>query len=82
MAYPPIPDQLGAAMRVQLTRRLSERIDDVDLSKRRVGDCFDVSDRDAAMLIAEGWASPASPERASQSDGQHTRRLVVKGRRR
>ena len=42
-------------MRIRLTRRLSERIDDVDLSERRVGDCFELSDHDGAMLIAEGW---------------------------
>ena len=67
-------------MRVRLTRRLSEFIDDVDLSKRRVGDCFELSDHDAAMLIAEGWASPALAERAPRGDGHKTRRLVAKDR--
>jgi hypothetical protein len=43
-------------MRVRLTRRLAECVDGIDLSRRRVGDVFDVSQRDAAILIAEGWA--------------------------
>jgi hypothetical protein len=42
-------------MRVRLTRRLAERINDVDLSRRRVGDLFNLSPRDAEKLIAEGW---------------------------
>jgi hypothetical protein len=49
-------------MRVRLTRRLAERIDDVDLSDRRVGDLIDMSAHDAELLIAEGWATPANPE--------------------
>jgi hypothetical protein len=48
-------------MRVRLTRRLAERIDDIDLSRHRVGDLIDLSPRDAAMLIAEGWAVPSAP---------------------
>jgi hypothetical protein len=46
-------------MRVRLTRRLAERIDDVDLSHDKVGDFIDLSRHDAEMLIAEGWAIPA-----------------------
>jgi hypothetical protein len=45
---------------------LAECVDGIDLSRRRVGDVFDVSRRDAAILIAEGWAvlprSHAAPE--------------------
>ena len=36
-------------MRVRLTRRLAERVNGVDLSRRRVGDVMDLSRRDAAM---------------------------------
>jgi hypothetical protein len=48
-------------MRVRLTRRLAERIDDIDLSRHRVGDLIDLSPREAAMLIAEGWAILSAP---------------------
>ncbi len=44
-------------MQVRLTRKLSEAIDGIDLSRRAVGDLLDLSQHDAEMLIAEGWAS-------------------------
>lgn len=44
-------------MRVRLNRKYANRIDDVDLSGRRVGEILDLPERDAVLLIAEGWAS-------------------------
>lgn len=53
-------------MRVHLTRKYAERIDEVDLSNYRVGDILDLSKRDARLLIAEGWAVPVEePRRAT-----------------
>jgi hypothetical protein len=49
-------------MRVRLTRRLAECINGVDLSRCRVGDLIDLSQPDAEMLIAEGWATPVASE--------------------
>jgi hypothetical protein len=46
-------------MRVHLTRKLAESIDGVDLSTHREGDTFDLAERDAQLLIAEQWATPA-----------------------
>ena len=46
-------------MRVQLTRKFSESIDGVNLSRHHVGDVIDVPRHDAELLIAEGWALPA-----------------------
>jgi hypothetical protein len=44
-------------MRVRLTRKYAECIDGVDLSGRQVGEIMDIPNRDAALLVAEGWAS-------------------------
>lgn len=43
-------------MRVCLRRKLSARIDGVDLANNDVGDVIDLPDRKARLLIAEGWA--------------------------
>ena len=43
-------------MRVRLTVKLAEMVNGVDLSRHREGDILDLSDRDAAMMIAGGWA--------------------------
>jgi hypothetical protein len=43
-------------MRIRLTRKFAERIDGVDLSRRRVGDVIDLTVHEARTLIAEGWA--------------------------
>lgn len=48
-------------MRVRLTRRLADQIDGVDLGTHQVGDALEVSQHDAELLIAEGWAV-AAPE--------------------
>lgn len=42
-------------LRVRLTRKLAERLNGVDLSKWRVGECLDLSPRDAHVLVREGW---------------------------
>jgi len=61
-------------VRVRLTRKLSERIDGVDLSGAREGDTLELSPRDALILIAEGWASPVYEiRRRSVRDRAHDR---------
>src|SRR5262245_24424311 len=47
---------LPLGMWVRLTRKLAELLEGVDLSNRRVGDAFEVPDRQGRLLIAEGWA--------------------------
>jgi hypothetical protein len=42
--------------RVRLIRKLADFLNGVDLSKVRVGDVFDLTARDARMLIVEGCA--------------------------
>ena len=44
-------------MRIQLTRKLAECLNGIDLSRYTVGDVLTVPRREAELLIAEGWAS-------------------------
>ena len=43
-------------VRVRLTKKLAEKIDDVDLRGHAPGDVFDLKPSEARLLIAEGWA--------------------------
>ena len=43
-------------LRVRITRKLADHLNGLDLSRVRVGDVLELSERDAAMLIREGWA--------------------------
>lgn len=47
-------------MRVRLLRKLATFLNGLDLSHVNVGDVFDLPERDAAMLIREGWAEPVT----------------------
>lgn len=51
-------------MKIRLTRKLAECINGIDLSHREVGDVFDVAERSAELLIAEGWAKRAESRRS------------------
>jgi hypothetical protein len=42
-------------MRIRLTRKLSQLLDEVEISRRRVGDVIDLPRHDAELLLAEGW---------------------------
>ena len=48
---------------VVLTRKLADAIDDIALAGHRVGDRLVLAKRQAALLIAEGWARPVSARR-------------------
>jgi hypothetical protein len=43
-------------MRVRLVRKFAETIDGVDLRGHQVDEVFDVSPKDARLLMAEEWA--------------------------
>ncbi len=47
-----------ALVSVRLTHKFAEWIDGVDLSQVEVGDRLQLPSREAALLIAEGWAVP------------------------
>src|SRR5262245_15375915 len=67
----------SSIMRVRLTRKLADVIDGIDLRGHDVDEVFDVSPRDARLLMAEEWAIaerrsadlPHSNERRSHSHG-------------
>jgi hypothetical protein len=46
-------------MQIRLTRKLAHCLDGVDLTPYGVNDEFDLSRREARLLIAEGWAVPS-----------------------
>jgi hypothetical protein len=43
-------------MKVILTQKLADKLDGIDLARFRVGDVVDVSQSEAGLLVAEGWA--------------------------
>jgi hypothetical protein len=45
-------------MRIQLVRKLADHLDGIDVSRYHEGDVFELSRREAELLIAEGWAVP------------------------
>jgi hypothetical protein len=55
-------------MRVRLTRKLAERIDGVDLSRHKIGDCLDLPESEGQLLLAEQWAFL---ERRAVDRGKH-----------
>ena len=66
-------------MKVRLTKKYAERLDDIDLSGRHVGDLLDLPMPDARLLVAEEWAMPERRERTqptgyrrrAEDDGTH-----------
>lgn len=64
-------------MRVRLVKKLAEQIDGIDLTSHRVGDFLLVSQRAAALLIAEGWAEPAERRIARTLPGLIERRATA-----
>jgi hypothetical protein len=46
-------------MKIRLTRKFADLINGIDLSKANTGETLDLSQRDAEMLLAEGWAEYA-----------------------
>jgi hypothetical protein len=55
-------------MKIQLTRKLADSIDGVDLSDMKVGKVINVARHDAQLLIAEGWGRPADSVGERQSN--------------
>jgi hypothetical protein len=45
-------------MRVRLVKKLADMIDDIDLSRARIGDILTLRFEEALLLVAEGWAVP------------------------
>jgi hypothetical protein len=45
--------------KVRLTRKFADHLDGVDVSKARAGEQIELTEHEADLLIAEGWAVPA-----------------------
>jgi hypothetical protein len=69
-------------MKVKLTRKFSELIDDVNLSNYRVGDVIELPARDAKLLLAEEWASPTKSDASEKATASDSRRSNRRKRRR
>ena len=65
-------------LRVRLVCKFAERLNGVDLSKTRVGDCLDLPPRDARLLIAEGWAEAVEIRAAEDNDRTLSGRSFVR----
>lgn len=70
------------AARLRLTRKFAQVINGIDLSRVRAGDEIEVSERDADVLIAEGWAIPArtAPNGPGLNRRKHGKRTKLRGR--
>lgn len=58
-------------MRVRLLKKLAQQIDGIDLTRYRVGDYLLLQSREAAILIAEGWAEWAERRRVQRESLVH-----------
>jgi len=64
-------------MKVRLTRKFSNLLNGIDLSRYQKGDTLDLPARDAEMLVAEVWAEPAGEsvrDRAADRPARRKRR--------
>lgn len=68
-------------MKIRLTRKFSNVLNGIDLSRFAKGETMDLPARDADMLIAEGWAELAeesardrASDRPSRARGRRKRR--------
>lgn len=71
-------------MKVRLTRKFADLINGIDLSKAHTGETLELSQREAELLLAEGWAEyegGSQPrERAHESPPPVVRRRSKKKR--
>ena len=50
------PSSRLGSVRVRLIRKIAQHVDGVDVSGYSVGEIFDLTAAEAALLVAEGWA--------------------------
>jgi hypothetical protein len=51
-----------ASMRIRLIRKPALCLNGVDVANVRVGDVVDLPERDARLLLLEGWAEPVDDD--------------------
>ena len=59
----------SARVRVRLIRKIAEHVDGVDVTGHAVGETFELTSAEAALLVAEGWAVLASGDGAGRHGG-------------
>jgi hypothetical protein len=61
---------------VHLTKKFANFLDGIDLSRVKAGEHIELSEREARILVAEGWARPisAAERRAIAADKSPRRR--------
>ena len=70
-----IAHKADGSVRIRLTRKLSNALNDIDLRPFRVGDIVELATADANMLIAEGWAERVNlPPIVATADDRGPRR--------
>lgn len=60
------------SIKVRLTRKFAQILNGIDLSRTKTGEEIELSDREAELLIAEGWALPLDV--ADDKDTSRSRR--------
>lgn len=55
-------------MKVRLTKKLAECLNGIDLSSANAGEVLDLDERQAALLILEGWAAREGEPLAEADD--------------
>ena len=69
-------------MRIRITRKFANALNGIDLSRVKTGDVVDLSEWNARVLVAEGWAEPVGGRGTEQlvlivEDDDETRRLLA-----
>ena len=71
-------------MKVRLTRKFADLINGIDLSRAHTGETLELSQRDAEILLAEGWAEytgGSQPrDRAHEAPGSKSKKRRSKQR--
>ena len=57
--HEPATPAVRPRMKVRLTRKFADLINGIDLSRAHTGETLDLSQREAEILMAEGWAEYA-----------------------
>lgn len=59
---------------MRLTKKFAELIDGIDLSRAKAGERIELSEREARILIAEGWAQPVTGNHGAVAKDKSPRR--------
>jgi hypothetical protein len=66
--------------KVHLTKKFAAFLDGIDLSRVEAGDDIELSEREANLLIAEGWARPTKRAVAADKPSRRSPRSTKRAR--